>query len=353
MKRCKSDEIADALRSELEGGRYRAGMALPSVAELRKRFGAGEFAVRAALKKLRDDGCIVLKTGIGAVVAQVASRDWKGRIAFIATNTSGSYFYHALFIRLSLVFRQNGWDFVPIYVNRWRDDELDFLHLRRSATNGLDFAILITDEVRVAEVCDEIALPYIVLNGYIREFPNAKAVVREDFKKCFSDLISALRYRQVRRVLEVDTKRSMDRSFKNMLYGAGFSVQRMMCTLDGEIPNSLEDVKRSGYLGVAKFLADAKNRKRLPDAIIFDDDYLAVGGITALLECGLRIPQDVRVVTYSNTGNAPIIGVSLARIENDPISYGDVVAKYVLNLLTGSHPSPPRVRWRFIPGDSL
>ena len=127
----------------------------------------------------------------------------------------------------------------------------------------------------------------------------------------------------------------------------------MMCTLDGEIPNSLEDVKRSGYLGVAKFLADEKNRKRLPDVIIFDDDYLAVGGIAALLEQGLRIPHDVRVVTYSNTGNAPIIGVSLARIENDPAAYGDAVANYVLNLLTGHRSSPPRVRWRFIPGDSL
>ena len=353
MKRCISDKIVDALRGEIECGRWKAGGRLPPVDELRKRFGAGEFAVRAALKKLRDDGCIVLKKGVGAVVSQVASRHWKGRIAFIATNTSGSYFYHALFIRLSLVFRQDGWDFVPIYVSRGRDDELDFLPLRRSASSGLDFAVLITDEVRVAEACDEIALPYIVLNGYVKEFPNAKAVVREDFEKCFSDLISALRSRRVRRMLEVDTKRSMDRSFKNMFYRAGFSVQRMMCTLDGEIPNSLEDVKRSGYLGVAKFLADEKNRKRLPDVIIFDDDYLAVGGIAALLECGLRIPQDVRVVTYSNTGNAPIIGVSLARIENDPAAYGDAVANYVLNLLAGRRPSPPRVRWRFIPGDSL
>ena len=337
----------------MEGGRYRAGECLPPVDELRRRFGAGEFAVRAALKKLRDDGSILLKTGVGAVVAQTAFRDWKGRIAFVVTNTSGSYFYHALSIRLASMFRQDGWEFVPIYVNRGRDGELDFLQLRRSASNGLDFAILVTEEVRVAEVCDEVALPYIVLNGYMKEFPNAKAVVREDFEKCFSDLICAFRARLIRRVLEIDSERSMDRGFKNMLYEAGFSVQRIMCRLDGEVQNSLEDVKRGGYLGVVEFLANEKNRKNLPGAILFDDDYLAVGGITALLGCGLRIPQDVRVVAYSNTGNAPVIGVSLARIENNPAAYGDVVAKYVLNLLAGRHPSPPRIRWRFIPGDSL
>lgn len=353
MKRCTSDEIADTLRGELESGRYRAGKALPSVAELRKRFGAGEFAVRAALKKLRENGCISLKQGIGAVAIGVVSHAWKGCIALVMTNTSGSYFYQILAIRLARGFRAAGWDFTTIYVERCGKDEFDLTQLRRSASNGLDFAILVTEETKVAEACDAAGIPYVVLNGYTRNFPNARAEVREDFSKCFSDLVRSFRARGVKRVLEIDAERAIDRSFRNILSQAGISVQRVFCRLEGAEVHSLDEVRRGGYAGVYDFFSDETHRRHLPDAIIFDDDYLASGGINALLELGLNIPGDIKVVTYSNSGNVPVVGVPFARIENNPVSYGDAVSRFVLKLLAGGHPASPRICWRFVPGASL
>ena len=41
MRKLESEKIAEALRSELEAGRWKAGERLPSVAELRERFGVG------------------------------------------------------------------------------------------------------------------------------------------------------------------------------------------------------------------------------------------------------------------------------------------------------------------------
>jgi len=45
--------------------------------------------------------------------------------------------------------------------------------------------------------------------------------------------------------------------------------------------------------------------------------------------------------------------VKLSRIEIDSVSYGDEVAKYVLALLAGRRAAPPRIKMRFIPGESL
>jgi len=42
-----------------------------------------------------------------------------------------------------------------------------------------------------------------------------------------------------------------------------------------------------------------------------------------------------------------------AAIENDPFSYGDVIAEYVLKLLAGRKAAPPKIYWRFISGASL
>ena len=81
--------------------------------------------------------------------------------------------------------------------------------------------------------------------------------------------------------------------------------------------------------------------------------HLAFGGIVAILEAGLRIPDDIRVVSFANRGNEPVLGLSLARIENDPTAYGAAVADYVLAVLAGRNPRPPRIEYRFIPGESL
>ena len=354
MKRCLSDEIADTLREELKCGRYNAGVVLPPVDSLRKRFGAGEYAIRHALQRLRDEGFISLKQRMGAVVTERCSSAWKGRVAFITVDSSGSYFRQKLSVQLAQRFREAGWDFVPIFLNQAPEGKVDTEFIRRYAANGLDFAVIMTGRTQIAKVCDDLSLPYTVLNGFTRDFPNARAVIQEDFRNCFAELIRALHAHRLKSVLEFDLERTMDRSFKNQFFNAGISVRRVLCSWENNSLYNLRDIRQCGYDSVSRFLADERNSTHLPDVVLFDDDHLATGGIVAIQEYGLRIPKDVKVVTYSNCGNDPIANVSLARLENDPVSYGDTVAGYVLKLLSGRRRvAPPRIHWRFIPGESL
>ena len=354
VKECSSRRIAAALRDEMVAGRYRADERLPSVDDLRVRFGAGEFAVRHALRRLRDEGLISWKQRMGAVVTGKGACVWKGRVAFITVDASASYFRQKLAIQLALRFREAGWDFVPIFLDQAPEGKVDVESVRRYAANGLDFAVVMTGRTQIAEMCDALSLPYVVLNGFTRDFPNAHAVIQEDFRNCFSELIRAMRARRLKSVLEFDIERTMDRSFKNQLFEAGISVRRVLCRWKNNAVYDLCDIRQLGYDAVSRFFEDERNRAHLPDVILFDEDHLASGGIVAMLERGLRIPGDVRVVTYSNGGNDPIAGVSLARIENDPVSYGNAVAAYVLKLLSGRRRvAAPRIAWRFIPGESL
>ena len=354
VKKNCSESIAAALRDEMTAGRYRAGERLPSVGDLRARFVAGEFAVRHALQRLRDEGFISLKQRIGAVATEKCAIPWKGRVAFITVDASASYFRQKLAIQLARRFREAGWDFVPIFLDQAPEDEVDVEFVRRYAANGLDFAVVLTGRTQIAEVCDDLSVPYIVLNGFTRDFPNARAVIQEDFRDCFEKFIRALRARRLKSVLEFDIERTMDRSFKNQLFEAGISVRRVLCNWENNTVYDLRDIRQLGYDAVSRFLEDERNRACLPDVILFDEDHLASGGIVAMLERGLRIPRDVRVVTYSNCGDDPIACVSLARLENDPVSYGDMVAAYALKLLSGRRRvATPRIPWRFVPGESL
>ena len=349
----ESERIADVLKDELSTGKWKVGAKLPSVDDLCARFGTGGFAVRRAVRKLRDEGLVVLKRHVGACVTAKASCAWKGRVAFVAVGTPGSYFIHKLSVGLAERFRQDGWDLTSIFLETPKDSASNVDLVARLAANDISFAIFYCSEWQFVEVFDHANVPYVVLNGFARDYPNARAVIREETRTCYGELIRSLRARHLNTVLEVDFERITDLSFKLQFFKAGINVQRLFCKWDYSNPLRLIDVKRCGHAAVADYFAGERHRKHPPDVILFDDDYLAEGGIVALLEAGLRIPEDIKVVSFSNRGNEPILGVSLARIENDPYTYGDAVAGYVLKLLSGRRASPPRIAYRFISGASL
>lgn len=185
--------------------------------------------------------------------------------------------------------------------------------------------------------------------GYTRSYPKAIGIVKNDARPCYDELICALKARRVKSILEFDFDRLMDRSFKNQLFAAGFNVRRVMHKFEGD-GVSLGAVRKAGYKTVADFFADRRN---LPYAILFDDDYFAAGGIVALLEAGRRIPEDVGVVSFMNRGNDLVAGRKITGIGCDPASDVDIVAAYVLKALAGKRPQLPRLPLCFFPGESL
>ena len=352
MKANLSDKIAGALRGELTGGCWGVGVALPSVDDLRERFGAGEYAVRRALKTLRDEGFITLRQRVGAVAADKFAQAWKGTVAFVHAGATGSYYPNMLARQLAWRFEEAGWRMVPIFLAVEKDGSMDFSLLRRHLANGLAFAVGVFAMYEISDMISSAGVPHVLLDGYSRNFPKALGVVRREARHCYEDLICALKARRAKTILEFDYDRLMDRSFKNQLFAAGFSVRRVMHKFEGD-GVSLGAVRKAGYRTVADFFAEERNRRELPDVILFDDDYFAAGGIVALAEAGIRIPEDVGVVSFMNRGNELVAGRKIAGIGCDPAADGDTVAAYVLKILAGKHPAPPRVPLRFFPGESL
>ena len=348
----ESKRICDVLRDEIAAGTYRIGGLLPNLEALMARFDAGEYAVRRALRQLRSEGLVTIRRHVGVIVNDKSQGAWRGCVAFIAVRMSGSYFAQILELQFSRRFAAAGYSLIPVFLDPDANRAVNIEALKRPLANGLSFAICHCLERQVTDLLDSAGVPYVVVNGFTKDFPNARAVIRDGSRRCYADLIKAMSAAGVRTVLELDLERRIDRSFKIQLRNAGIATNRIMYgSLAGY--QRIGDVKKLGHRMVETFFADEQHRAHPPDAILFDDDYLAFGGIVAILEAGLRIPDDIRVVSFSNRGNEPALGVTLARIENDPAAYGDAVADYVLALLAGRNPRPPRIEYRFVPGESL
>ena len=346
MKKNGSENIAAALRDEMTAGRYRSGERLPSVGELRKRFGAGEFAVRAALHKLRDEGLVAVTKHVGVTATGKSAPVWKGHVAFIHSATTCAYFTHRLAMQLARRFEADGWCMHSVFLEANADGQLDTKVLAHHVVDGLAFAVVLSEFRQISELLDRAAVSYVVLNGYARDFPNARAVIRDSSSECFAELVAYMKARGMKTMLEVDFERRVDRTFKKLLADGGIVVQRELCKFDNEALHSLSDVREIGHKAVARFLA--RNCEHLPDVVLFDDDYLAAGGVVALLQAGIRMPEDVVIVTHANKGDEMLVGIPHCRIENDPVALGDRVAKYVLAVLDGRKPRPPLNKLRFI-----
>ncbi len=352
MQQYESDRIADTLRDELEVGRWRAGDRLPSVDELCERFGVGPFAVRAAVRKLRDEGLVDLRQRVGIVATQKGGLVMNGRVLFVAIGPSLFFFVWRLVDGLSRRFDEARWSFDTVFLYRVNGD-VDISPLARKVAFGVRLAVVLACEHEIMDALELAGVPYIVLNGYGLDWPRATGVVRDDVRGCYDDLVKALLERRVKSVVEFEYARTMDRSFKAQLAAAGIPVRRVFCERESLELRSLTDVKRLGHSAVARFFSVDSNRANPPDVVLFDDDHLADGGLVALYETGLRIPEDIGVVFYSNKGDEPVLGVSTARIENDPALLADIVADYSLNLLAGCKCEAPKNFLRYIPGDSL
>ena len=69
--------------------------------------------------------------------------------------------------------------------------------------------------------------------------------------------------------------------------------------------------------------------------IYFSDDHACVGALVALTAAGVRVPKDIRVVTWSNAGNEPVYAKELTRIEMDPEDDAGKFADSILAHLEG------------------
>jgi LacI family transcriptional regulator len=94
----------------------------------------------------------------------------------------------------------------------------------------------------------------------------------------------------------------------------------------------------AGYKATMKLLA-LKNR---PDGIFCYNDPVALGTMRAILDAGLRIPQDVAVVGCGNLSYADFLRVPLSSVDQNSKAIGKNAATLALKLAQEKSPTRPK-----------
>ncbi len=83
----------------------------------------------------------------------------------------------------------------------------------------------------------------------------------------------------------------------------------------------------------AKYTKQLLSMKKRPTCILYPDDYSAIGGLNAIEEAGLTVPDDISVVGYDGLYVSQIIRPKLTTYEQNSEEIGRVAAKSLIKLI--------------------
>jgi len=93
-----------------------------------------------------------------------------------------------------------------------------------------------------------------------------------------------------------------------------------------------------GYKAMQRLLA----LNPQPDGVFCYNDPTAMGAMKAVLEAGLRVPEDVAIAGCGNVAYADFLRVPLTSVDQQSDAIGERTARMALALLESGAPSRPK-----------
>ena len=329
-----TDQLANGLRSSIRMGRWKHGDRLPSRDELMSVCGVSRNVVESAIRRLIAEGLVVTRPRIGCTVIRASRRAVRGRVLEIDTG-SGIPYWNAVFyetLRRSLSTehidcRNSGLS----YDKHDRLSVFDRERLEYELDQHPDLVLAVTSRSRTAglqRILDAHDVPYILAIESTRgRHPHmlwsrqGKTVVGMD--SFASDCVRM----KVRSVMWLAYSGKSEFDPRLELNKVGIAVE----TLLAQKKSSRCNFTLGEYMALGRdCILERIKKGSLCDLLFVADDYLAMGVVPALLESGVRIPEDLKFVTQCNKGFGPVLTKSLARIEVDPSGFASECARGII-----------------------
>lgn len=223
--------------------------------------------------------------------------------------------------------------------------------LRRALQNGHRLAFgAHLDEMVLAEI-RKAAVPYFSITGSGGiDDDSATGLVSLSETKAIVELAETSAAHGIRYALRVALDEA-DELFDIPFAARGIVTESMAICPDTSI-NRFENSSQFAYNRLLARLSDPGVPK--VGLVYFADDSFTAAGLWAIEHAGLRVPDDIRVVSFSNRGNRPFYHHTLACVEHDLVDDADRIAKGMLAFLDGrKFPRLITCVARFLSGDTF
>ena len=321
-------QIAAGLRTAIETGYYKPGDILPPVRALAEILGVSMGIAVQAVVELREEGLISPRPCIGSVVCAKDVQLWKGHVLLVMRGDYGAYYSNVFtgVIREKLI--KEGYLVSTVATPFVAGKRPDTAALSAALRQSVDLAVLVFDNLAIERCVAASGVKFILVGNRASKAKTCVASVTYNRAAAADEFVPELAKEGVRTLMEVGAEDFTDAKSAAECEGLRYSVWNIPAKDKGVQPEATEQAAMEAF---AKRLS--KGRSWLPDAFYFSDDYVASGALKALVAAEVKIPDDVRVVSWSNRGNGPVFPFPLMLAQIDPQSDGCAVAETALACL--------------------
>lgn len=261
-----------------------------------------------------------------AAKALKTSRTYNIGVLFVDEAQSGlthNYFSHVL-DSFKKVVEQQGYDMTFINCCKTRTNRMTYLeHARYRGFDGIVIACIDFYDPEVTELVRS-DIPVVTIDHL---FHNRIAVM-SDNARGMQDLLSyviEMGHRKIAYIHGADSAVTQSRlaAFYRLAEEKGL-----------EIPDAY--IKEAPYRGADETYERTKELLALkdrPTCILYQDDFASFGGIKAIRQAGLRIPEDISVAGYDGIGLAYQLEPQLTTLQQDTQTIGRIAAEQLINLI--------------------
>ena len=266
-------------------------------------------------------------------------------IGIVFTDLSNSGFMHEYFASTLNSFRQEaercGYDITFISSSMGRTNTSYLQHARYRGLDGIavinaDFFDPLIQEL----VCSD--LPVVTLD---HAFNNRPAVLSDNMR----GLESLVRYvygKGHRRIAYIHGNRTA--VTENRLTGFYRACEALGLDIPDEYIAECEYHEPVSCYKATKRLLALPER---PTCILFSDDYAYIGGINAIYEAGLRVPDDISIVGYDGIHMAKMVSPKLTTWRQNSEELGRIAAGQLIERI--EHPRTAQPRHITVEGELL
>jgi DNA-binding LacI/PurR family transcriptional regulator len=344
-------QIADGLRTAIETGYYRPGDILPPVRDLADILGVSMGIAVQAVNRIREEGLISPRPAVGSVVCAPDNPHWKGQVLIVVPPDGGNTADNTISAILRNNLISNGYLALTAPVLRRNDGKFDFSLLELMLHQQTDLVVQLHDKPEISSWLSAHNIPFICCTTDSGDIPKSCiGAVRFRKDAAISSFVSHCLEKNIDQVTVVSAWKQ--RATVEALKAAGIEVDDWHI----EIPRGAAGAQISK--AALDFISERipEIRERNIRSMFFTDDYLTSGALVALLGAGIRIPEELNIVTLVNktNGSGLTFNVPFTRLEADPIDWGRIVSESVLGYLKdGAFASDVTIGPKYVRGETF
>ncbi|PUU87040.1 MULTISPECIES: GntR family transcriptional regulator [Halanaerobium] len=331
MKKAKYQQIIDYYKDYIEHHELSDGDLLPSESDVAEEFDFSRDTVRRALKELEKEKVVSRERGKGTFFKDEQNTVKEKRIAVITTYLSNYIFPNIISGIEEVVSSKH---YTLNLANTDNDPNKERKHLRKVIDNQVDGLIIEptksavdTHNMDLYQELKEKNIPFVMLNAYYRELDPSYAIVN-DYKGGYkaTQYLLQLGHTSIAGIFKEDDLQGIFRlkGFKKAL--SDYDLDPEAADIGTYITSQISSYP---YHCMDKMLS----HQNQPTAVVCYNDEIAVDVVKAIIDNGLKVPEDISVVSFDDSILATATNVRLTSVRHPKEELGRHAARLLFNMI--------------------